>query len=376
MIRLTNYTFGHTRQQFDWSESVRSLVLSSFFWGYVVSQVPAGLLAQRYGAKILLVLCMGVCAVLTLLTPLAPRLGWQWLCATRVVQGLAQGFIYPSVHTLLARWVHPSERGFLATFTYSGTQMGTVAMLAVSGVIAASSTGWPGIFYISGGLTAVWTVVWLWLGCDSPSVAKRIAPAEKRFIESTLGCSTSDRPKRTPWRAIVGSAPFWALLVAHSAQNWGFWTLLTEIPTYMNQVLEFDIKSNALLSAMPYLVMWLLCIGFSELSDWLVNRGCVSNGAARKIFNTLGHWVPAAALVALGYVTKENTPLAIGLLTVSVGMNGGAYVGFLVNHMDLSPNFAGTLMGLTNCLSNFMSLLGPLFVSVVVTDAVSVIGFG
>lgn len=35
----------------------------------------------------------------------------------------------------------------------------------------------------------------------------------------------------------------WAILVAHCGQNWGFWTLLTEIPTYMSKVLNFDIKS-------------------------------------------------------------------------------------------------------------------------------------
>lgn len=47
----------------------------------------------------------------------------------RIIQGLAQGLIYPSVHSMLARWVHPSERGFLATFTYSGTHLGTESML-------------------------------------------------------------------------------------------------------------------------------------------------------------------------------------------------------------------------------------------------------
>lgn len=349
---------------------MRSLVLSSFFWGYIVSQVPAGLLAQRYGAKILLVISLGLCSVLTILTPLAAGWGWECLCAARVIQGLAQGFIYPSVHTLLARWVHPSERGLLSTFTYSGTQMGTVVMLAISGIIAASTVGWPGIFYISGGLTGVWTVVWLWLGCDSPAVSRRISPAEKAFIETTAGCSTSGETKVTPWRSILLSPPFWALMVAHSAQNWGFWTLLTEIPSYMKDVLKFDIKQNSLLSAMPYLVMWLLCMAFSELSDALMNRKYMSVGAGRKIFNTIGHWVPAVALIALGYVTKESTTLAVFLLTIAVAMNAASYVGFLINHMDLSPNFAGTLMGLTNCGSNVMSLLGPLFVGVVVTDAV------
>lgn len=46
----------------------------------------------------------------------------------------------------------------------------------------------------------------------------------------------------TPWRAILTSIPFWAILINHSGQNWGFFTLLTEIPSYMSSMLNFDMK--------------------------------------------------------------------------------------------------------------------------------------
>lgn len=121
---------------------------------------------------------------------------------------------------------------------------------------------------------------------------------------------------------------------------------------------------------MPYLVMWILCIVFSESSDFLTNRKCISIELARKLFNSIGHWVPALTLIALGYVTKEQSTLAVILLTLSVGMNAAAHVGYLVNHMDLSPNFAGTLMGITNGVSNIMSIVGPLSVGFIVTDEV------
>lgn len=228
-------------------------MLSSFFWGYIISQVPAGILAEKYGAKILLLISLSVCAVLTIITPIAAGWGWEYLCAARIIQGLAQGLIYPSVHTMLARWVHPSERGFLSTFTYSGTQLGTVAMLAASGVIAASTMGWPGIFYISGGLSAIWAICWSFLGCDSPSVSRSISKLEKDFIESNKSVSTSEQKKVTPWKQIFMSKAFWAILVAHSAQNWGFWTLLTEIPSYMKDVLEYDIKAVIIVIAIPSL---------------------------------------------------------------------------------------------------------------------------
>ena len=45
-----------------------------------------------------------------------------------------------------------------------------------------------------------------------------------------------------PYKAIFTSVPFWAIMICHSAQNWGFYTLLSELPTYMSKILHFDIK--------------------------------------------------------------------------------------------------------------------------------------
>lgn len=71
-------------------------------------------------------------------------------------------------------------------------------------------------------------------------------------------------------------------------------------------------------------------------------------------------------LIALPYTS--NATVAVILLTLAVGLNASTYVGYMVNHMDLSPNFAGILMGLTNSIANIMSLLGPISVGFILTD--------
>lgn len=48
-------------------------------------------------------------------------------------------------------------------------------------------------------------------------------------------------------------------------------------------------------------------------------------------------------------------------------------MGFNVNHLDLSPNFARILMGLTNGSANVTSILGPLFVGYVVNNEVNIV---
>ena len=75
--------------------------------------------------------------------------------------------------------------------------------------------------------------------------------------------------------------------------------------------------------------------------------------------------VPAIALVALAFVDSSQKDLALGLLVVAVGSNAAVYSGFNVNHIDLSPNHAGILMGITNGLSNIFSIIAPLAIKVI-----------
>lgn len=49
--------------------------------------------------------------------------------------------------------------------------------------------------------------------------------------------------ERTPWLAILLSPAVWAVLIGAMACDWGLYTFLTNIPTYLNEVLEFDIQA-------------------------------------------------------------------------------------------------------------------------------------
>lgn len=122
-------------------------------------------------------------------------------------------------------------------------------MLSSSGILASSFMGWPSIFYISGCASGLWAILWLFFGSNSPADYKYISVEEREFIQSSIRANTNDDPEhdetkhlKTPWRDIFTSLPFLSIAVVHSAHNWGFWTLLTEMPTYMKGVLKFDIK--------------------------------------------------------------------------------------------------------------------------------------
>lgn len=87
----------------------------------VIPQVAAGWLANAYGPKWFLVGAMFVCSAAGILIPaFAAQFGSKGVMAIRAIQGLSQGFIFPSVHNLLSHWVPPGERSRLGTFVYAG----------------------------------------------------------------------------------------------------------------------------------------------------------------------------------------------------------------------------------------------------------------
>ncbi|XP_073844725.1 major Facilitator Superfamily Transporter 12 isoform X2 [Musca autumnalis] len=354
---------------YDWDPSTKSLILSSFFWGYVACQIPASLMAKRFGGKVVLGISTCVGSILTILHPLAAdKGGWEFVCVLRVLIGFNQGTVYPCMHTLLSKWVPRQERGFLSCVVYSGAQFGTALLLAISGSIFDSNVGWPGIFYITGGIGILWSGIFLIFGADTPRDTKYISVAEQKYIENSTGSDHQQINAAVPWKAMFTSPCFYGLIAAHCGFTWGFYTLLTEIPTYMANVLHFNVKTNALLSALPYFVMWILCLVVSPIADTLINRNITSVTASRKIFNSIGQWVPMVCLIALGYMSEDQKTIATVLLTIAVGFNAASFCGYLVNHMDLSPNFAGLMMGVTNMVSNLLSIFTPLVVGAIVID--------
>ncbi|XP_045772829.1 putative inorganic phosphate cotransporter isoform X1 [Maniola jurtina] len=354
---------------FDWNMQTQSVILSSFFWGYIILQIPGGELAAKFGGMVLVTICIGVNSAVSLLIPIGSYYGgWQLVCACRVLQGLSQGFLFPSMHNLIGKWVPLEEKSRLSTLIYAGAQLGTALQLMVSGFIAAA-WGWPAIFYANGTLGVIWVVAYVFLGSDSPRTSRMIGEDEKMYIQNSLGhVGTQHKKLPTPWKAIFTSLPFISLIVTHCGQNWGFWTLMTEMPSYMKQVLGVDIKANGVMSALPYLAMYILSFPIGFVSDYTLKRKWVSITASRKLSNSLGQWGPALALIGLSYVPAGHVALAVALLTVVVGLNAGHYTGFMLVHIDMAPNFAGTLMGITNCFANCISIIAPLAAGAMLQD--------
>lgn len=317
-------------------------------------------MAERIGGKILFGGGILVTAALTLLTPVAARWSVYMLIALRVLEGVGEGVTFPSMHALLSRWIPPMERSKAVTFVYAGAQLGTVIGMSVSGVLCdyGFAGGWPSAFYVFGIAGCVWCFAWLVLCHNSPSTHPRISAAERHYIEKLVNSTEAYVKPPTPWMKIALSLPVWACAVAHFANNWGYYTLLTCLPKYMNDVLQFDIKQNGILSALPYIATWLVMTGGGQLADWMRAPHRLQTGTVRKLFLTVGLLMPGIFLIAVGFL-GYNRVLIVFAVVISIGSSGLAMSGFGANHLDLAPRHAGTLMGLTNTLATVPGFLGP-----------------
>lgn len=94
--------------------------------------------------------------------------------------------------------------------------------------------------------------------------------------------------KVIPWKAIFTSVPLWALVAAQIGHDWGFFTMVTDLPKYMSDVLKFSVGENGIYSSVPYMVMWVVSMGSGWLCDWLIHTNKITVNFARKFFTTVG----------------------------------------------------------------------------------------
>lgn len=173
--------------RFEWSEEVQGLLLSSFYWGYVLTQIPGGLVADRFGGKHTLTAGMVLSIVATAASPLAVRMaGWPGMLVTRVACGLGQGAVFPALNVLLAAWVPVEERGKLGALVLSGSNLGTVAGTAISGTLIHMLASWDVVFYSFAAAASVWTVCWCVLCFDSPAAHPYITSGESKYLQDKL----------------------------------------------------------------------------------------------------------------------------------------------------------------------------------------------
>ncbi|GAV02635.1 hypothetical protein RvY_13174-2 [Ramazzottius varieornatus] len=230
----------------------------------------------------------------------------------------------------------------------------------VAGVVA-QNHGWEAIFYCFGALCLVWVVLWMLLAHNTPNLHPRISVEERDYINSSFqtGATVSSRKKKVvPWLAICTSAPVCALLLVEIFHSYAFYVIISNMPTYLNNIHRFSLKSNGLLSAMPYLVRWMVTLVVVSTTDWILTRKFCSATVLRKSMSLCAFIGCGLSLLGVAF-SGCNSVLVVALFTVGVGFSGLNYGGYLVAYFEMSPNYASILLGMGNTAGTISGIVAP-----------------
>ncbi|CAH2096596.1 unnamed protein product [Euphydryas editha] len=327
---------------YEWDKQTQAVILSSFFWGYIVMQIPGGLLAKRYGGKPVVLFALLSIAVICVILPSLVRFGgWQIVCACRVLMGMTQACLMSSTHTLLGKWLPVHEITSYSGIVYGGIQIGIMIAMSLSGVLAETKMGWKLIFYVISG--------------------------RKKNIEAGLNVA-SGKDLKTPWKQIFTIKGFWALLFTHIGAVITFTMFFIDMPTYLEKGLQISLKSSALLSALPYVGMLVGGVASTNLLEKIFLKGYLSLIACRKLFNSIAFIGMAVGLIILCFIGPENRTTAMIALIIALTSSGFWSVGYFMNYLDLSPNYGGFMLSISNCIGNVGSVITPIFTSIILRN--------
>nr|XP_043625380.1 probable anion transporter 5 [Erigeron canadensis]XP_043625381.1 probable anion transporter 5 [Erigeron canadensis] len=342
------------------SQSSKGTILSTFYYGYALSQVPGGWAAQKIGGRRVLLFSFILWSLTCALVPLDPNRVITLVIA-RLLVGVAQGFIFPSIHTVLAQWVPPHERSRSVSLTTSGMYLGAaMGMLLLPSLV--KFKGPQSVFLAEAALGGMWSLLWFNCASDPPR-SQHPKAAASGFGESLLPVkdgqtlkTKNDKTSQIPWRRIFLSLPVWAIVANNFTFHYALYVLMNWLPTYFELGLQSSLQDMGSSKMMPYLNMFIFSNIGGVIADHVITKKIMSVTKARKVLNTVGFVVSSFALIAIPHF---RTPDGVVLCSsLALGFLALGRAGFAVNHMDIAPRYAGIVMGVSNTAGTLAGIIG------------------
>ncbi|CAM1325274.1 Uncharacterised protein g8901 [Pycnogonum litorale] len=352
---------------FDWNSKIQGLILSSFFWGYAITQVPGGVFASRYGTKICLTFGTLTNVLLSVLTPICTVKGGAIvLISIRFVGGLCLGLTFPCYVVFWSKWSPTLERSRLLTLTYSGTFCGPLLTFVVGGPIV-QRIGWDYMFYATSLIGFVWTILWLVFASDTPEDNRFISQSERTYIVENRGDVRRFLPvQEIPWKHLLTSLPFLSIVSSCFCHSWGIFTMMTQLPTYMKRVFGFDTMHSGVISGAPYGLQAIAIVIVGYLSDYVIKRSIVSTKIVRRFCVCFGATCQAIFFVLIANI--ESAVATVTFLMCGASLDALVMSGYHTNLLDIAPNIVGPMMGITNLFGSLAYAFAPLVSGLVVED--------
>ena len=175
----------------NWTEVQKGYVLSSFYWGYALGQLPASFYAQKFGSKTLFGLSILIPSFLTLLVPVACRYHFSLALFIRMAIGFFESASFPAIYHFFPHWIPLEEKTVMFSTTIAGSFLGEIIAFSLSGLLVSGEIevnntqidGWPSVFYLFGFIGILWYPYWMYMAYETPGQHPYMSNEERALIQ-------------------------------------------------------------------------------------------------------------------------------------------------------------------------------------------------
>ena len=285
------------------------LIFGAFALGYAFFQIPAGLLADRFGSRLPMAAVVCLWSLFTALTIFirnpAMFVGvWFFF-------GAAEAGAYPISARVIRSWLPARETGMAQGILFSGSRLGAAfGLTLVSWAVA--GFGWRTAFVILGLVGLIWAGSWLFWFRNTPRSSSWTSAAERAYIRSDRQpefAPTSTMPLITASKNVWKLRETPALMLQYFASNFTFFLCFTWLLPYLRQRYQLGGAEAGLLAAVP--------LYFGVSANWV--SGAVVDRLFRKGWGRLSRVIPAAC----GFLHWSSSDLRSGSGHNSMGVRAG-----------------------------------------------------
>ncbi len=350
------------QQEFGLDAAQIGLIFSVFFWSYALSQIPVGVVLDRFGVMPIGRIGAALWSAATALTALASGVGG--VITARFLLGIAEAPAFPANAKATGYWFPRSERGLATAIFDSAAKFSNVIGAPLIG-LAVVRFGWRGAFWSMAILNFAYFILF-YLVYRDPSADRRLGAGELDYIRS--GGGAVEGAAATSAGAMLGyllsTRKIWGLTIGFAAYGYSFALFLTWLPGYLVRELHMSILGSAEYTAIPWLVATAtdLVIG-GWLIDHLIRRGNDETRVRKTVLVTgmlLG-------LAVFGAAFTRNPVVAILWISIALGgLAAAAPVGWSIPSLIAPKGGAATVGGIMNFVNNLMGAVAPIVTGFIV----------
>jgi len=323
------------------------LLMTSFLFAYGVSGVLLSFIGDIYGPRRSLAVGATLWGVFMVLIGAASS--FTSMIVYRVLLGLAEGPQFALVNKVVKRWFPKHEQARANSVWMVGSPLGSAIGFPLT-IALVAAFGWRSSFYALAILNIVIIVpLVLMLVRDWPPHREAEARAEEVSTTSmtgSIGIFLKD------WR-------FWMILLFNSACLVYLWGLNAWLPSYLQKVQHFDLKSLGFFASLPFILMF-----FGELLG-----GYISDRIGRRaIVCFVGLFMAGALIYVVSYVS--NPYAAAIVMALSAGFWGSALPPlFAMAAQIIPPQVTASGVGVYNGAGNLIGACSPLLMGWIIGTA-------